>query len=1073
MVLSVEGLQKASATFLDFQRGKQAFESQHVTLSISESFWKGEVLIKGTVKEGSLDYHVTLDLSQYDIKRATCDCKEFKPLRGLCSHCIATALQYRKINEERVMPTVRSSPPGKLLLNQYADRSFTRALSLQGASGVLLEPKMFLSRKKVEVEFRIGKEKSYVLKDILSFAYSMKQGERVEYGKGFSFVHTLEAFDESSQPFVAFVLKNALSYQAFVNEESSGFRKVTKKRKITIGEFIADEWMALIEDYAIKIEDGNGITQMVNVVKENPKITLTLQKKGKDGVNISVPKNIFVFRGMEHVYARIGDELFICDADFSDAAGLFLDHILNQTFPTYGEFDLNNRDMPAFCREVLPLLAKYLTVNTVDVDLDAFRSDELKTQFYLDRPDDNMVTCHFVQSYGSYEFNPLNIKNFPKEIYRDHIGEMRVSNIVTRYFTERTVDGELIIQDNENAVYELLMNGLKELKAIGEVFLTDAFRTLQIRETPKISVGVSIISEIMELEIDAGGLTREELGGLLKSFRNKKRYHRLKNGDFITLDRGGITTIRELTDGLRLSEEDLEEKKIQVPVYRALYVDQILKDNEQLSIYRGSSFKSMIRNMKAVEDSDFSIPDSLQGTLRSYQKNGYRWMRTLQAYGFGGILADDMGLGKTLQVISLFLGTVEKRQPSIVICPASLIYNWESEIKKFAPQLSVVSIAASASERKALISDYKSYDVLITSYDLLRRDIALYQSCQFLYEVIDEAQYIKNYTTLSAKAVKKISSAYRFALTGTPIENRLSELWSIFDFLMPGFLYTYPQFKSEFEIPIVRDQDAVVLKRLHRLIRPFILRRLKQDVLKDLPAKTEQVIYSKLEGLQKRLYQAAALQLKETLVKQTESQFNAGKLQVLTQLTRLRQLCCDPALCFEDYKDEAAKLETCMELLLGAIESGHKVLLFSQFTSMLEIIRKRLEKDGITYHILTGSTGKEKRMELVNDFNKDLVPVFLISLKAGGTGLNLTAADIVIHFDPWWNIAAQNQATDRAHRIGQEKMVSVYRMIAKDTIEEKILKLQESKKNLAEQVLEGTGAALQSLSREELIDILS
>ena len=350
-------------------------------------------------------------------------------------------------------------------------------------------------------------------------------------------------------------------------------------------------------------------------------------------------------------------------------------------------------------------------------------------------------------------------------------------------------------------------------------------------------------------------------------------------------------------------------------------------------------------------------------------------------------------------------------------------------------------------------------------FDYFVRDIELYQDLPFFCEIIDEAQFIKNHATQGAKAVKTIHASFRLALTGTPVENQLSELWSIFDYLMPGFLYTYDKFKKRYESPIVKDQDEEALGRLQRMTAPFILRRLKSDVLKELPEKLETVIYSKMEKEQQELYTANAWQLKEHLD-------DGNKIQILSALTRLRQICCDPRLCYGNYKAGSAKLKTCMDLIRTGVEGEHKILLFSQFTSMLELIGARMKKEGISYYQLTGETSKEDRLKLVQAFHKDETPVFLISLKAGGTGLNLTAADMVIHYDPWWNVAAQNQATDRAYRIGQEKQVSVFKLITRDTIEENILKLQESKRLLADQIVSEGMVSLGSLSHDQLKELL-
>ncbi|MDR3829693.1 MAG: DEAD/DEAH box helicase, partial [Candidatus Copromonas sp.] len=432
-------------------------------------------------------------------------------------------------------------------------------------------------------------------------------------------------------------------------------------------------------------------------------------------------------------------------------------------------------------------------------------------------------------------------------------------------------------------------------------------------------------------------------------------------------------------------------------------------------------------------------------------------------------------LGKTIQVIALLLDEkAENGGTSLVVCPASLVYNWENEFAQFAPELKIMTAAGNQAEREEMFAAYEKErpDVIITSYDLLKRDILWYHEKKFRFEIIDEAQYIKNSSTQAAKSVKAVPAKTRFALTGTPIENHLGELWSIFDFLMPGFLFTSQKFKRAFEMPIVRDQDPNALVQLKKLTGPFILRRLKKDVLKELPDKLETVLYSNMEGEQKDLYTAAAASLKEQLMEGTDGDYGKERMQILAELMRLRQICCEPSLCFDGYKGGSAKLDTCMELLLNGTSAGHKILLFSQFTSMLEIIAKRLKKEKIPFYLLTGSTPKRDRVQMASSFQKDDVMVFLISLKAGGTGLNLTAADVVIHYDPWWNVAAQNQATDRAHRIGQENQVSVFKLITKHTIEENILKLQEMKRDLADTVVtEGTGA-LSSITREDLIRML-
>ena len=575
------------------------------------------------------------------------------------------------------------------------------------------------------------------------------------------------------------------------------------------------------------------------------------------------------------------------------------------------------------------------------------------------------------------------------------------------------------------------------------------------------------------LEIDSS-LTAKELLDILQSYRMKKRYHRLKDGSFVGLDDAAVGTVDELTEALSLKPADMIKGKMHIPLYRALYLDRMLAENDEVYSKRDSHFREMVKEFKTIDDSDFEEPSSLSDILRNYQKDGFKWLRTLEEWNLGGILADDMGLGKTLQIIALLLSAkLEGRTgTTLVAAPAALVYNWEEEIRKYAPELRAAVIAGNQEERREKIERYGEYDVLVTSYDTLRRDIPFYEGKEFRCEVIDEAQYIKNHTTAAAKAVKVIKSRHRFALTGTPIENRLSELWSIFDYLMPGFLYGYETFRREIETPIVKNQDEDVMKRLQKMTGPFILRRLKENVLSDLPEKLEETRYVRFDGEQKNLYDAQVVHMRETLAGQAEEEFNKNRFQVLAELTRLRQICCAPSLCFENYRGSSAKVDACVQLILSAIDGGHRMLVFSQFTSMLEILEKELDKEEIQYYVITGSTPKEERLRLVKEYNSGSVPVFFISLKAGGVGLNLTGADVVIHYDPWWNQAVQNQATDRAHRIGQTKKVTVYKLIAKNTIEEKIQKLQETKQDLADQIIGGETGQLAGMSREDILALL-
>ncbi len=403
--------------------------------------------------------------------------------------------------------------------------------------------------------------------------------------------------------------------------------------------------------------------------------------------------------------------------------------------------------------------------------------------------------------------------------------------------------------------------------------------------------------------------------------------------------------------------------------------------------------------------------------------------------------------------------------------------NWQNEATKFADGLKTLVIRGTLAERKEKIKDIEKYDLVITSYDLLKRDIELYKEkdYQFKYVIADEAQYLKNSNTQNAKAIKQIKSETRYALTGTPIENSLAELWSIFDFIMPGYLFGYRKFKNTYETPIIKGEDEAAMSKLKMLIEPFVLRRNKKEVLKELPEKTVTVLDNEMGEEQRNIYLNYLLRAKQEISEQIDlNGYESSRMQILAALTRLRQICCHPSLFIKDYNEGSSKLEQCMEIVQEAVNGGHKILLFSGYTSMFEIIEKELKQSNIKYFKLTGSTKVEERMKLVDEFNENPeIQVFLISLKAGGTGLNLTGADMVIHYDPWWNVSTENQATDRAYRIGQRNNVQVYKLITKNSIEEKIYKLQEKKAKLADEMLDTKTKFVSKLSKEEIMELFN
>lgn len=1043
----------------------------HIT---TNAFWKGESGVKAVVEDQGREYKASLHIKGSQAIDYSCSCAQGNSYRGMCPHCQALFQAYKEQESENQGRIVTTSQQARAMIREYTNREVARIMSEGEEEQVKLFVAMMAGRREIKLEFKLGKDRLYVLKDLSAFVRAVANGTYVEYGKNLSFHHSVQAFQKESQPLLEFVMEVVNTYLEHHEQfQKASFTTSPVMRFLTLSRTSMDRFFGLMKGNLLEIEDHKGHSRQVAVTDKSPELTVTVRRRGREGVLVSIPKDLMVLEGERYLYFADTKYLYCCDQECSEALLIFFKQ-MTEGFGSAYEIEVNNKDMPLFYERVLKRIAAYCTIDSGNINLETFKPEELKARFDFDSDGPNSLILKPTLSYGDYSFQPVEDERLPRTVCRDVPGEFRISQLITKYFKYKEYDSSFpAIRNDEEAVYSLLTVGIPEFMAFGEVYFSEPFKKLKILPPPKISVGIKSIGNWLELNVDTEGLSGSELNKLLAEYSRKKKYYRLKSGEFINLDDNGLLSVARLVQDMSVSVSELESRTFRLPAYRALYLDGILKEGSGITLYRDQLYKAVVRGMKSVEDSDFEIPGCLDHILRGYQKTGYRWLKTLDHYGFGGILADDMGLGKTIQVIALLLDEKEKEGSarSLIVCPASLVYNWENEIHTFGPGLKVLTVTGTAAEREELLAHSHEYDVLITSYDLLKRDAVLYEGKSFRFQIIDEAQYIKNASTQSAKAVKGIEARGRFALTGTPIENRLSELWSIFDYLMPGFLFSYQRFKKEYELPIVRDQDGQALKNLHRLIGPFILRRLKKDVLKELPDKLETVVYSAFDKKQKEIYTANAYQLKKEL-ESMEGRQGRDNIQILAQLTRLRQICCDPHLCYGDYSGESAKLETCIDLVRNGVEGGHKILLFSQFTSMLEVISQRLKNEGIPYYILTGATPKEERIRMVSSFKDDEVPLFLISLKAGGTGLNLTAADMVIHFDPWWNVAAQNQATDRAHRMGQEKQVSVFKLITKGTIEENILKLQESKKDLAEQIITEGTISLSNLSRDDLLGLL-
>lgn len=1080
-----------------YVRGMDIYQSGKVSdLNVKkgeDSIWLITAKVKGSgrnIYEVELGYDSRIDELVYSF----CTCPAYYNYDSLCKHCVAVLLKFVDYEERYPLLFAGNSRKGKIetrpaVLKQAETTPIMKGLLMKSfmqrtypivhkdiCGQVRLEPYMELCSNEVTVEFRIGISKMYVLKDVFQFMKNMKEAAEYSYGKNLKFLHMKEAFAKDSQRMADFIAHWAEHKAERYRSYYYGYSYGQSFQKVRLMDLDRKELEDFLEAAGHNIFHANYFGEGEKewrVAEDELERTLIINGR-KNGIEIKIgnPNGI---QGERYFIYFIDGLVYMVDKAEVEPISDFL--LCMGQAPDQTAF-IQKEDAPIFCSQLLPKLEQFYECKKVDFDAAEYLQTPASYEIYLDAPQKDFVTCKLFVIYGEEKYSIYGEEAEKEQALRDIFKEMEVGQIVASYFNAYDeARGMMALSGDEDKLYELMAYGIPRMQELGEVFVSGALKRFNVTPTPKVSMGISLAGDMLELNMSAENMPMDQLIEILSKYDRRRKYYRLKNGSFVDVQEDELGILVRLKDELGITDKQLKQERIVLPKYRALYLDGELKAQQVFRAMKDRSFKELVRNMKTVEDNDFEVPASLEDIMREYQKKGFLWIKTLKNNGFGGILADDMGLGKTLQVIAFLLSEYIDAAPlenkrCIIVAPASLVFNWSSEIERFAPALHVKTVTGTAAERKRIIQESGERDILLTSYDLLKRDMDCYAGIRFYCQVIDEAQYIKNHNTQAARAVKEIEAGFKLALTGTPVENRLSELWSIFDYLMPGFLYSYQHFREEIELPVVQNDSEDAMWKLQKMIGPFVLRRLKKDVLKDLPDKLEENMYAKLEGEQQKLYDAHAQRIRMMLDKTSEEEFRNSKIQILAELTKLRQICCDPSLIFENYKENSAKTDMCMDLVRNAINGGHKLLIFSQFTSMLDRIKATLEAEGIHCYMLTGATPKEKRVQMVDVFNKDDTPVFCISLKAGGTGLNLTSADIVIHYDPWWNLAVQNQATDRVHRIGQKKAVNVYKLIVKGTIEDNIIKLQERKKALAEQVLGGDDVGGGSFTKEELLELL-
>ncbi|OWA34575.1 helicase SNF [Saccharibacillus sp. O16] len=728
-----------------------------------------------------------------------------------------------------------------------------------------------------------------------------------------------------------------------------------------------------------------------------------------------------------------------------------------------------SEQIPAFMERVVPGLMKLGDVYFADDLSEAIVQIPLEARIYLDRVHDRLLAALEFQ-YGDRVINPLERgggrKGESRILIREGGKELRLLELMEEAGFTRTESG-YYMQD-EAREFAFLHQIVPHLEQLAKIYATTSVkeRVLRVNPPPKILAHFNERSNWLEFRFAIEGIPEAEIREVLTALQDKRKYYRLRSGALLPLETQAFRTLVDFLNGSRPFLSNLESAEFALPTAEGLHLLGEYADSEGGLMRPDRALRRLIDSLRSPDLLDFPLPESLAPLLRDYQQTGYRWLKTLAHYRLGGVLADDMGLGKTMQSIAYLLSVLpdirQSRRPALVVAPASLLYNWLSECKRFAPEIRAIVSDGSKAEREAILSRTDEIDVLIVSYPLLRRDVAQYEQIDFHTLILDEAQAIKNPDTQAAKAVKKLRAGFRFALTGTPIENSLEELRSIFEAVLPGL---YPNRRQFAEL----TREAVAKRA-----RPFLLRRLKSDVLGELPEKIETIRVSELLPEQKRLYAAHLAKLRYETLKHLDNSEELGRsrLSFLAGLTRLRQICCHPALFVDQYAGRSAKFEQLLETLEECRRAGRRMLVFSQFTEMLDLIGRELGERELPFFYLDGATPPRERLALCERFNEGEKDIFLISLKAGGTGLNLTGADTVILYDLWWNPAVERQAEDRAHRMGQTRVVQVIRLVAKGTVEEKMAALQRKKTELIDAVIQPGEEELSRLSDADLLELL-
>lgn len=1058
--------------------GQRVFNNDLVS-SVSINSDDNMICINGfVISENLFNEYTTkieMDAEKKSIFSTFCTCQdyeknEFKKKNYCCKHLVATYYKaLEDLSKHELLRDEDKDDSGIL-------RSSGNILSLllgeeKDKEDIRLE--VYVNKKEwddnLQAEFKVGlcsmsSNSLYILKDIEQFLVALYNRVPIAYSKNFTFDLRQQRLSAKDKRLIDFIetLKDIEGKAKFSTRHRDS---IIEGKYLNIPRFMVREFFEVVKEHRVYLNEGFFNRPIeTEVLYGIPPVDFDL-KYIKDEYVLKSPGGMPKALGSKNDVFLYGTEVYLPDYEFCYKISPYL-----QVFNQAKVVTFVNSEEDTVLRRLIPdlnLISPNVTLSKQIKDKVVMGQCEFK--FYFDKQGKDIELVLKVK-YGAYEFNIFEDYE-EKVIYRDSKKEAQAIAMLKSLGFEE-IKHKFYLLKEDDYIFRFFKYEINKLQELGEVYYSESFKGLKSLGSKGIRGDIkSGKYDYFELDFKLGDLPPKETAEILRAFRDNLKYYKLKSGEYIDLEELELNKFLKLLDAV--ANKGLDDNKLQISKSKAAYMEQYLEENEIRYIKGKAELKEVTDKLKSVSSMSFEQPQDLKASLREYQKVGYNWLKTLDYLGFGGILGDEMGLGKTLQTIAFIASS--RGSKSLIVAPTSLVYNWASEFEKFAPGIKVAAVNGAKEDREEIIRNLAEYDVLITTYNLLKRDMDGYCKIEFDYCILDEAQYIKNSNSQNAITVKEVNARRKFALSGTPIENSLMELWSIFDFIMPGYLYDEKRFSVRYHKRL--REEPVVIEELNKLIKPFILRRRKKEVIKELPDKIEKTLVVSMEEEQKKVYGTYANYAVDLIKKRVKDyEFENSKIEILSYITKLRQICLDPSVLMKEYTGGSAKLEALVEVLQQSIEEGHRVLLFSQFTSVLGNIGKRLNSEGIPYSYLDGSISSEKRMGLVKAFNEGENSVFLISLKAGGTGLNLTSADVVIHFDPWWNPAVEEQATDRAHRIGQKNVVEVIKLIAKGTVEEKILALQEDKRKLISELMGddlSKGENLMSLSDEELINLFN